>query len=461
MKKTLLALAVASLSVNAFAVDLTSNTNTAVNYASEITLPAVLDDTGANDLDVTVALGFSATAGVKRYVRFDLTNAQFDTVVAAADITTDALDGAATPAPVNLAPSVSQGGTKGSNFVVIEITPNATMANNAKLKLALANINATGGEASVQYRLYETGVDAVAGNANVLASKSGKLFGLASGLNALVTTKGAAAKIDVAQESKFFVGAQGKKDNAIGSLTVGAATPAVYAKDGTAVTTLATLVQSANLEVTGDFSAGLKDAEGKLVPGAAVLSSVAAGDTTVTATKATYKLNPAVGLTNEALTLNVDGTSTLAAQTFTAKLVPVAQTGYTVAAKDLGDLGILSKNGDTQRVDLALNPGGTYSNFVRISNTSNLEGKFFITVIADDGSKAVVNLSDVADQPATLTAQASTTQISIQQIFDAAAAKGLSLSGQGKLRLIVEGEVPSLSVQSYTIAKDGNSFATF
>ncbi len=453
MKKTLLALAVASLSVNAFAVDLTVSPSNAVNYASEITLPAVLTDTTTNDLDVTVALGFSATAGVRRYVRFDLTNAEFETPVVATDITE--------ANAVALNASVSQGGTKGSKFVVIEITPATTLANTAKLTLALANINATGGEASVQYRLYETGVDAVAGNASVLASKSGKLFGLDSGLNALVTNKGAAAQIDVAQESKFFVGAPGKKDNVIGSLTVGAATSAVYAKDGTAVTTLATLVQSANLEVTGDFSAGLKDAEGKLVAGAAVLNSVAPGDTTVTATKATYKLDPAVGLTNQALTLNVDGTSTLDAQTFTAKLVPVAQTGYTVAAKDLGELGTLSKNGDTQRVDLALKPGGTYSNFVRISNTSNLEGKFFITVIADDGSKAVVNLSDVADQPATLTAQASTTQISIQQIFDAAAAKGLSLSGQGKLRLIVEGEVPSLSVQSYTIAKDGNSFATF
>jgi len=467
MKKTLLALAVAALSANAFAVDLNATPSNAVNYASEIKLPAVLSDTAANALDVTVQLGFSATANVKRYVRFDLTNAQFETPVAAADLTTTAIKTAAvaddtdTPedetAPavlVALSPSVAVGGTKGSTYVVVEITPDATLANTAALQFALANINATGGDASIQYRLYETGVDAAAGNANVLATKSGKLFGLKSGLTASVTTKGAAQKIDVTQESKYFVNKDVTADttNVIGALSIGVSE--VFAKNGQQLA-LNALIDSAKLEVAGDFSAGAK-ADGALAKAAAQLDGNAANE--ISATGAVFN----VGALDKAnLELTVDGESTLATQTFTAKLVPVAAEGYTVNTVDLGVLGELQKNGSSESLNLALKPGGAYQNYVRISNTSNLDGKFFITVISDEGKTATVNLSDVAGQPATLAARASTTQMTIQQIFDAAAAKGLALSGEGKLRLVVEGEVPSLDAQTYTVSKDGNSFATF
>ncbi|MFD2836473.1 hypothetical protein ACFS3C_07700 [Azotobacter vinelandii] len=82
-------------------------------------------------------------------------------------------------------------------------------------------------------------------------------------------------------------------------------------------------------------------------------------------------------------------------------------------------------------------------------------------MIADDGSTASLALSDVEGQPAELAARASTTQMRIDDIYAAAVAKGFALSGQGKLRLVVEGEVPSLDVQTYTVSKDANSFATF
>lgn len=450
MKKTLLALAVTALSANAFAVDLNAANSDAINYASEIKLPAVLADTVANDLDVKVQLGFSATANVKRYVRFDLTNAQFETPVAAGDLT----EGAA----VALADSVAVGGTKGSNSVVIEITPASTLANNAVLTLALANIKATGADASIQYRLYETGVDAAAGNSSTLAAKSGKLFGFKSALNAKVTTKGAEQKIDVTQESKFFVdAAKNDVSNVIGNLTVGV-NANVFSAAGTAVA-LTDLVDSAKVEVAGDFTAGQKDADGKLLAAAAVLTGATAPE--VTAAKATYTVDTAAGLTDAPLTLTVDGKTALATQTFTAKLVPVAKAAYTVNTVDLGVLGELQKNGSSDSLNLALKPGGAYQNYVRISNTSNLDGKFFITVISDEGKTATVNLSDVAGQPAILAARASTTQMTIQQIFDAAAAKGLALSGEGKLRLVVEGEVPSLNAQMYTTSKDGNSFDRF
>jgi len=464
MKKTLLALAVAAMSANAFAVDLNATTSNAVNYASEIKLPSVLTDTTANDLDVTVQLGFSATANVKRYVRFDLTNAQFEAPVVASDLTTTVIktpagvdeEGQPTPeVAVGLSPSVAVGGTKGSSYVVVEITPDTTLANTAALRFALDTINATGGDASIQYRLYETGVDAAAGNANVLAARSGKLFGFQSGLKAAIDYKGAEQLIDVTQESKYFVNDESLEDisNLISKLSFGAVEK-VYDKLGQQVE-VETLIKGAKLEVAGDFSAGAKE-EGVLSKSAVTLAGDSA--TEISATSAVFNV---MDLNKANLILTVDGESALATQSFTAKLVSEANDNYTVASVDLGVVGELQKNGSSLPINLALKPGGAYANFLRISNTSNLEGKFFITVISDEGKSATVALSDVAGQPATLAPRASTTQMTIQQVFDAAAAKGLALSGEGKLRLVVEGEVPNLDAQTYTVSKDGNSFATF
>ena len=245
MNKSLIALAIAALSSNAFATDFTASSVVPVKYASEITLPADLNDTAANDLDATFQLDFSATAGVKRYVRFDLTNAKFKNVVAASDLaTTTALNG-----------SVSKGGSSGSDFVVIEITPTGTLPNTSKLKLDLAEITATGGDIGIKYRLYETGVAAAAGNGDTLASASGTLVSFTPAL----TVKPIANKsiIDVNQLSTYFLGGLPKRD----SVTVGSVAVAVDNNVLTAAGTpavIGNLVASAKLEVSGDFSAGKK-----------------------------------------------------------------------------------------------------------------------------------------------------------------------------------------------------------
>lgn len=455
MKKTLIALAIAGVSFNAAAVDLKDGSSVAT-YASEITLPEVLVDAGTS-LDVDFPLGFSATAGVKRYVRFDLTNAVFETAVVKGNLT-------AVTTPASLVPannSVSVGGAKGDKYVVIEITPAAAIANTETMKLALADIKALGGDATVQYRLYETGVDAAAGNANTLFSKSGKLFGLKSGIVAKVTSKGANNKIDVAQESKYFNGAPADASTVIGTLSVTANTDDdVLAKNGTAVS-LAALMASAKLEVAGDFSAGMKDGNGKLVAGAAVFGDIALADTTVTASKAEFKFNPAAPYTNS-LTFTVDGKTAIEKQDMTVKFVPVANAGYTLSNLDLGVLGTLAKNGATAEANLLLAHDTSYTNLVRITNTSGIKGKLFITVIADDGKSVTFPLSDVAGQPAVLAGGASTEQMNVSAIYDAAAAKGFVATGQKKMRLKVEGEVGTngLSLQVYTVSKDGNALNT-
>ena len=453
MNKSLIALAIAALSSNAFATDFTHSPVEPVKYASEITLPADLSadvtaDLTGTSLDADFALGFSATQGVKRYVRFDLTNAKFKDAVVAGDLKVGA---------VVLNDSISKDGTVGSSSVVIEITPATTLANDAKLTLNMKHITATGGDIGIKYRLYETGVAAAAGNNETLASASGTLVSFASGVDAKVIEKGAEQKIDVTQSSKFFYDdaaghPAGDKTNDIGTLKVEAVS-GVYAVDGTAVT-LAKLMASAKLEVSGDFSAGKKDADGKLVSAAADFDGVVAAST-VTADKATFDF--AATDTGGILTYTVDGATAITTQTMTAKLVPVAKAGYTLSTINFGDLGELTKNGSSQEANLVLAPDTAYTNLVRISNTSGIAGKFFITAVADDGKNVTFPLSDVAGQPASLNAGASTTQMKVKDIFAAAEAKGLALTGEKKLRLKVEGEVGSLSLQTYTVSKDGNA----
>ncbi len=450
MKKTLLALAITALSANAFALEL--GKDSAEKFASEIKLAAAGTALTLSEA-VDVKTGFSITNGNVRYVRFDITGAEFDvTKVVAADLQN-----------ANAATVVSAVDANNKQFVIFEITATGDVANDDVLKFIPRILAKTGSNVSLQYRLYETGVAALAGNNDVLATKTGSVITFAPALSFTVVPEVNVEKIDVTQESKFFAGNFEKDEAVLGTVSVNVATGVQWASGAQA--TIADLVSNeadANaIVINGDFSSAAEITLGA--------NTADATNENLTATSATFALAnaAAVGALNGAIvTFVTNGTDAIAPSSFTATLdlTPAATsttaTGST--ATDLsGALASLVKNGSTDEVDLALKPGGAYSNFVRISNTSGLEGKIFVTVIADDGQTATVALNEIAGQPATLAPRASTTQMTIQQVFDAAAAKGLSLSGEGKLRLVVEGEVPSLSVQTYTVSKDGNSFATF
>lgn len=462
MKKTLIALAIAGLSFNAAATVTIGDSTTVKSYASEIAMPATLTNAGTA-LDVKTPIAFSATKDVKRYVRFDLTNAEFATAITSDKLTTDATyvpDPAApgVTAPVDLRASVSVGGGVGSKFIVIEINPIATLENTANLTLALNKVKALSGEGSINYRLYETGVDANAGNDKILAQKEGKLFTSKSALTVAVV-KGADRKIDVTQESKFFTDDALKtiKATDVGTLTVKADGDVLDANSTNM--TMVKLVKTSAVVVTGDFSAGKKDADKKLDKSAVAFGAKVAADE-ITATKAQFNFAPAADVVASVLKFTVDGETAIEAQDMTIKFIPVAQDGYTVSTLDLGVIGTLAKNGSSAIANLVLAPDTSYTNLVRISNTSGIAGKFFITAIADDGKNVTFPLSDVAGQPASLDAGASTQQMKVADIYAAAQAKGLALTGDKKLRLKVEGEVASLSLQNYTVSKDGNALNT-
>jgi len=431
MKKTLLALAVSALSVNAFAVNLDTAAGTQV-FAQEIKIAAAGTDIGAAAVTATVNAGFSLPAG---FVRFDLTNgAKFK----------DA------PVLTGVANTLAAGGA-GQSFAIFNFTAPVTATPATPLTLTSTNGITVVNKAAVgiSYGLYETAGNATTQTGN-LNAKSGTLLSFTPALTVTATPAPAALKIDaIGAESKKFAG--NATSTPLTTLTAALVATPPLKIDGTPVTAVTEIASTAAWKLNGNFSAVAVNG----------LNAAAGGAATIAADKqsVTYAANAA---SPALVTYTVTGTTEIAETGVSAVFTPTAAAGYEdVAPVTIANAGKLEKNGTTLPVDLALKPGGAYSNYVRISNKDTIPGAFFIKVINDAGQAVSFPLSDVAGQPATIAAGASTTQLSIQSIFDAAAAKGLALSGEGKLRLEVTGQTNNLSVQSYTIAKDGNSFATF
>lgn len=458
MKKTLLALAVAALSANAFALDL--GKDEAIKYASEIKLDSAEGTVIALPAgqSVDTKLGFSINKDNIRYVRYDISGAEFGTITSdmltfskTGDFDSDP-DTADTTEPVAHAVNVS---SQTANYVVFEIKAAEQSTSDLAVQFAPAVKAKAANTATVQYRLYETGVDASNGTANVLGSaKSGSLLTFVPALEVAFLPQAENDRIDVTQASKYFSKSKEDVNSVLGSIKL--TLSGANWTDGQAAEIGDLVAADKNvLTVQGNFASAAKvtlDA-----------TEATAAAKTLTGTAATFALADAAAvqaLNGKVITFVTNGTDVISESDFTATL-DLNPAASSVVADQSGALASLKKNGSSAQVNLALKPGGAYSNYVRISNTSGLEGKFYVTVIADNGQTASLTLDEIAGQPAALAARASTTQMTIQQIFEAAAAKGLSLSGEGKLRLVVEGEVPSLDVQTYTVSKDGNSFATF
>ncbi|ELV7509109.1 hypothetical protein QMU95_002493 [Aeromonas veronii] len=464
MKKTLIALAVAGLSFNAAAVNLDTGTGVS-KFATEIkvdgTAGTALGTAGAAAVNVTSKLGFSISTGNKRYIRYDVTGGS----LAGVDVTDLSLVGGI-PAVVAADSSfvISQTAADGS-FVIVEVVAkkdipaDAVMTFKADGRVKVKNKNGV----AISYRLFETALDAVANDpAKTLAKANGQLLTFSPAILAKVEKKGSADKIDVTESSKKFVDAGGVKttNTVLGQVSITADVTTLLA-DGTAVANTSDILNASKLVVNGDFSAGAVDADNKLVVGTIKLNAASA--TKVEAAKAELAV-AAAGIDAAAPAGNigyfVGGKAPIAPQSVTATFVPTVKAGFELADLNLGEIGVLNKNGSTKEANLVLAPDTSYTNLVRISNTSNIAGKFFVTAYADDGKFVSFPLSDVAGQPASLEAGASTKQMKVADIYAAAQAKGLALTGDKKLRLKVEGEVASLSLQNYTVSKDGNALNT-
>jgi len=262
LNKKILAVAIATgFTMNAYAVqDLNASpADKAVVFAKELITAGsdVVVTNAGNILDIKSKVGFSIADGTSKYVRIVLTNAVFETAVVAGDLSS------ATNADAGFA--ISQGGAKGDNYVVIEVS--ATNGNDIQqtdtITLAVADLNISqSATTTVAYTLHDSAVNAVAGT-NALASYSGAVAQVASITSGtFVDAKNSVATVD-SQFIAFGFGASSGSD-AI-SATVGLVgaidtskylTGTGYKTTGVAVAAADLVTPAQNVTFTGDFSFG-------------------------------------------------------------------------------------------------------------------------------------------------------------------------------------------------------------
>lgn len=454
MKKTLLAVAISALSANAFAaVDLNATNPTVPAFATEIAVNATTGTALTNAgsiMDAAVKTGFSVAAGTSRFVRFDLSNgAKFGDVPALTGTT------------ASFAATLSSGG-ENETFVIFEITGGtAQLPATEAMTLATATIDAfNDSNIGITYRLYETAAGAVNTDTSaLLANASANLATFEAALNVTSTTPAAATlQIDVGSESKKFVGDVVTTDLARVTLNVDGTT---LWTDGLAAAMTDVVAAGTKLVVSADITAGKKTG-GNLTADVLALSTYGNTDARTNAS-ADFNVGTAA-VANETLAYIVDGETAIADGAFTALYDVTAAAGSDAADVNLGTISTLTKNGASVDLDFALTPGGAFSNYVRITNKTNLAGRVFITAYTDQGKSVTIDLGDVSGQTTTLGSQASTSLITIADIYAAVQAKDATFvvgAPANKLRLKIEGEFATIAAQSLTVSTDGTTFSTF
>ncbi|MFQ2039709.1 hypothetical protein [Aeromonas sp. s11] len=446
MKKSLIALAVAGLSFNAAAVDLSAANQAAIdasaqNYASEIivsptaTLKAV-------SIQNAVAAGEKVnatpaeTADKTFFARVDVAGAKI------AGITLGQVIGGWTVINVQDNSIVAKT-TAAATYTAAAGAVPAHFVMPAALTFTADAVVADKAGATVKVRVFNDQNNAVSGQAGfdvVANAKSGKLFGFTQGFKVGITVPGNPAKIAVEKDALEFKTGTSATLFTVNS-DVAAAGTTVLDITGSAITN-ATLL--GKWEVKGPFLVG-----STVNGGAALTAETAAKAVTVTANNAVIYALPAKN--NTPITEGV----------FTATYTPDATQANIYALTKQDFTFDLTKNGSSADQDLVFSADSSYKTFVRVSNLGGQAGKISFTVYGDDGSSATFPLSAVAGQEtATLNAQASTSQIALKDLHAAAVAAGLAEKA-GKLRIVASGDVSKLSLQTYVLSTDGTTFSRF
>lgn len=457
MKKTLIALAIAGLSFNAAAVNLTDKNAAIQTYAQEIKANAegkvqiekvalagvsfsvpvsvnVPDNTVAADA-LTAFNNAVGDADNAKYVRVQLKDATFTGLAKEAPITNVGSDfyvATATHTPaVSDDLTIGAPGSAGGTNKTVTATVKYTLADKADLKV----ITKVGSANTVTASIYASEADAIAAfpSSVLAASLSDTLVNFKQGVAVKVT--GSQGKIvDVNYDStKFLYGA-----NSFPIFTpVVEFTADVLGSDGN--------------DLKGSVAGSWK-AEGPFLKDATV------GGTKVTDPSKAFDIAQAP----VSYVLPTDNKAEIPTGEVKATWTPSKATAekYELAPVVLTAANI-QKNGDKAEQHLAFAADSSYKTFVRVSNTGDVAGKIEFTVYADDGSKASFPLSKVAGfESDVLGAQASTAQISLKDLHAAAVAAGLTEQA-GKLRIKAEGNVTGLSMQTYVLSTDGTTFSRF
>ena len=457
MKKTLIALAIAGLSFNAAAVNLTADNAAIQTYAQEIkanaegkvqiekvalagvsfSLPVSVNVPNAADAAAALTAFNTAlnTQPYKKYVRVQLKDATFTDLAKGGSITN--VGGDFYVAEVVGTPAVAgdltigEDGSAGGAEKTVTATVKFTLADKADLKV----ITKVGSANTVTASIYASEAGAIAAfpSSVLAASLSDTLVNFKQGV-AVKVTDSQGKIVDVNYDSTKFLGGA----NSFPIFTpVVEFTADVLGSDG----------NSLNGSVAGSWKAEgpfLKDAT---VGGTKVTDPSKAFDI------AQAQVNYVLPTDNKAEIPTGEVKATWTPSKATAEKYELAPVVLTAAN--------IQKNGSDASQDLVFSADSSYKTFVRVSNTGDVAGKITFTVYADDGSKASFPLNNVAGfESDVLGAQASTAQISLKDLHAAAVAAGLTEQA-GKLRIKAEGNVTSMTLQTYVLSTDGTTFSRF
>lgn len=463
MKKTLIALAIAGLSFNAAAVNLTADNAAIQTYAQEIKA----NSEGKVQLEkvklegVTFSLPYSAVAdnaddAAASLVKFNAAliaeKAKFVRVqlkdAAVTGLAKDAAASDTVPGITNVGGDFYVASVLATPAVVTDLTLGADDSDSAGKKTVTATVKYTlsakadlkvitkvGSANTVTASIYKDEAAAIAAFPSSVeaASLSDTLVNFKQGVAVKVT--GSQGKIvDVNYDSTKFLG--GANSFTIFTPVV-EFTADVLGSDGNGL----------NGSVAGSWKA-----EGPFLKDATV------GGTKVTDPSKAFDIAQAP----VSYVLPTDNKAEIPTGEVKATWTPSKATAekYELAPVVLTAANI-QKNGSDASQDLAFSADSSYKTFVRVSNTGDVAGKITFTVYADDGSKASFPLNKVAGfQSDVLGAQASTAQISLKDLHAAAVAAGLTEQA-GKLRIKAEGNVTSMTLQTYVLSTDGTTFSRF
>lgn len=259
LNKKILAVAIASaFSMNAMAAqDLTVADLEPVVFASELITTTGSDIVVTNAgsiLDVTFPLGFSISDGTSKYIRLDLNNAVFETAVTGGALGNFSI--------ANGTFALSQGGAKGDDFVIVELT--ATAGNNLsqtdEVTVALDDLNISrSAVSSVTYNLYDSAPEAVSETGS-LADESGVLASVESASTGVFTVADSLTATIASGFKEFATGPSnvlGTNEGFVGAVDVTEILEGtVYNTNGSPAEPADFFSSDQTLTISGDFSVG-------------------------------------------------------------------------------------------------------------------------------------------------------------------------------------------------------------
>jgi len=492
-KKILLSSAIAmalGTSGTALAVDVDAN-DSQNNYAIEIDIDSdagTILNTGDNDvLEARVEYGFSSSDGDSKYIRIDLGDLEFSQTFVASDADRANLD--------NASLSRSAGGTDGDNFIIIEVDADGVddIEPEDEFTFNPEQLRTFSQNPTIRYRLYETATAALNADPSPLKDAQADYFGFAQGYE-IACAAGTPDRINVVDPEEWLN--DGTDPQTIGSVDV-LANANVFDSDGEEIEIDRYFDDNAEIELTGFWDAFV-DTNGDAVGAGAfggeafALSNgsvmFAGSDFAGAFAESGGGTTPAAGLDGAELVVEPNGDVEMEPSSYGFYIRPSGGEPIDVGEQSC-TIGNTQYSGSTDRIDFTLTPGGAFSQFVRVTNPSGVDGNVTFTVYNDAGESVTVSMDDITirvqgedvDLPAGLPSNGSSPLININAIYNAAqAADGDFAIGSAqdgdKMRIEVRGEfgddavdglenrsatdrrVDGIYIQGLTVATDGTAF---